>query len=219
MTMIAAALLLLANAAAAPVHAAPDCSYDRKAMLALDEDAFDQDLGNGGGGWRSLEGKAGCEQATAELIAAYRAAHPGGSTLLAWHEGQVRASLGQDAQAIALFEAARKPAEKDLAGWNLYVDASIAFLRRDRTALQAARDALASVAYPGGDDAPPLKDGYLEFPAADGQPAMRVRWPPNIDVVDGFLHCFDKPYKDAYRSECRPHAAVEIEASPAPAKD
>jgi hypothetical protein len=219
MSLLMIPALLLAISTGGQASPDADCSYDKDAMLALDESAFDQDLGNGGGGWRALEGKAGCEQATAELIAAYRAAHPDGSTLLAWHEGQVRASLGQDEQAIALFDAARKPAEKDLAGWNLYVDASIAFLRRDRTALQAARDALASVAYPGGDDAPPLKDGYLEFPAADGQPAMRVRWPPNIDVVDGFLHCFDKPYKDAYRSECRPHAAVEIEASPAPAQD
>jgi hypothetical protein len=214
--MIPALLLAIAIGAPAPPV---DCSYDKAAMLALDENAFDQDVGNGGGGWRALEGRPGCEAATAELLAAYRAAHPEGSTTLAWHEGQVRADLGQDEQAIALFEAARKPAERDLAGWNLYVDASIAFLKHDRAALQAARDALAQVAYPGGDGAPALKDGYVEFPAVDGQPAMRVRWPPNIDVVDGFLACFDKPYKEAYRSECRPHAAVEIEATPAPAKE
>ena len=221
MTMITAAMLLLAGATAAPAPALEraDCSYDRAAMLALDENAFDQDLGNGGGGWRALEGKPGCEQATADLLAAYRAAHPDGSTMLAWHEGQVRAGLGQDEQAIALFDAARKPAEQDLAGWNLYVDASIAFLKHDRPALQAARDALAKVAYPGGEGMPTLKDGYLEIAAEGGRPAMKVRWPPNIDVVDGFLNCFEKPYKEAYRSDCRPHAAVEIEASPAPAKE
>jgi hypothetical protein len=218
MSVLMIPVLMLAIAAGSDATPRQQCSYDKAAMLALDEDAFDQDLGNGGGGWRSLEGKPGCEQAMAELLAAYRKAHPDGSTMLAWHEGQVRAGLGQDAQAIALFDAARKPAEQDLAGWNRYVDASIAFLQHDRPALQAARDALSRVPYPGGEGMPTLKDGYLEIAAESGRPAMRVRWPPNIDVVDGFLHCFDKPYKEAYRSACRPHAAVEVEARPAPTK-
>jgi hypothetical protein len=50
---------------------------------------------------------------------------------------------------------------------------------------------------------PPLKDGFIEFPAEAGQPAMKVRWPPNLDVVDGFLNCFDKSYDEAYGAACR----------------
>jgi len=175
-------------------------------MLALDENAFDQDLSNGGGGWRGVAGKHGCIAAAADLIDAYRQAHPDASTTLAWHEGQMRASLGQDAKAIALFDAARHPPERDKAGWNHYVDATIAFLRHDRPALQAARDALAKVPYAAAEGMPPAldKDGYIEFPAEDGQPSFKMRWPPNIEIVEAFLNCFDKSYDEAYgNKECR----------------
>jgi hypothetical protein len=214
MHRIAVGALLCALLFAGPARADADCSYDAGAMLALGEDAFDQDLANGGG-WRALERKPGCQAAAAELIAAYRAAHPNASTTLAWHEGQLRASAGQDAQAIALFELARHPADKDKAGWNLYVDASIAFLRHDREALLAARDALAKVAFQGGEGMPPLKDGYLEFPAEAGQPAMKVRWPPNLDVVEGFLNCFESSYDEAYGAACRTRAESKAAAAPA----
>lgn len=181
--------------------AADPCAYDRDAMLALDEHAFDQDLA---GGWRALDNLPGCQLAAAELIAAYRAAHPGSSSLLAWHEGQARASAGQYEQAIPLLEHARKPAEQDLAGWNHYVDATVAFLRGDEPALLQARQRLASIPYPEGAGLPPLRDGHIEFPAQPGQPAMRMRWPTNLDVVDGLAACFGKPYAEAYGAACRP---------------
>lgn len=43
------------------------CTYDNDAMLALDEQAFDQDVANGG--WRKIGNIPGCELAAAELIA------------------------------------------------------------------------------------------------------------------------------------------------------
>jgi hypothetical protein len=121
----------------------------------------------------------------------------------AWHEAQLRAFEGQSKEAIVLMEGARKPAQADRAGWNLYVDATIAFLRKDRPALERARQALALVPAPVGEGIPPVRDGYMEADFADGQ-KRRIRWPPNIDVVEGLLHCFDKPYGDAYADACRP---------------
>ncbi len=51
--------------------AAQGCHYDRAALMALDEDAFDQDMA---GGWRKLE-YDGCEAEAADLIRDWRVAH------------------------------------------------------------------------------------------------------------------------------------------------
>jgi hypothetical protein len=182
-------------------HATDRCKYDEDALLALDENAFDQDLS---GGWRAIANIPGCELAAADLLAAYRAKHSNAGSLLAWHEGQMRASAGQYEQAIPLLEAARKPVEQDPVGWNYYVDATLAFLRQDNPALLAAQERLAAVAYPEGAGMPPLKDGYFELPTPPGQPTMKMRWPPNIEVVDGLVACFGKPYTEAYGTSCRP---------------
>jgi hypothetical protein len=117
----------------------------------------------------------------------------------------MRASAGQYERAIPLLESARKTEAQDPLGWNYYVDATTAFLRHDRAALLNAREQLAAVVYPEGSGLPPLKDGYIEFPSRPGQPVMRMRWPPNIEVVDGLVACFGKPYSEAYGSvSCRP---------------
>jgi hypothetical protein len=96
----------------------------------------------------------------------------------------------------------RKPAAEDRAGWNPYVDATIAFLRQDRAALGKAHAALAAVAPPAGKDVPPVVDGMMEVSMSDGQ-TMKIRWPPNIDVVEGLVKCFGQPYDTAYGSDCR----------------
>lgn len=178
------------------------CDTDRTHMLALDEQAFDQDMS---GGWRVLAEKPGCKLAAADLLRDYRQAHANEAVILYWHEAQLRAMAGQTAAAIGLMERSRQPAGKDRGGWNPYVDASIAFLRKDRAALGKARQELASVPYPDDPDMPRLKNGVVEMPMQGGQ-TMKMRWPPNIDVVDGFVQCFDKSYEDAYASACRPPA-------------
>ena len=160
----------------------------------------------GGGGWRAIANRPGCELAAADLLAAYRAAHPEASALLAWHEGQVRATAGQYERAIPLLDQDRKPATQDKAGWNLYVDATLALLRRDKPGLPRARQQLAAVPSPEGAGLPPLKDGYFELPTTAGQPPVRMRWPPNIEVVDGLVACYGKPYAEAYSAACRSHA-------------
>src|SRR5688500_4273766 len=77
------ALILVAALAACSTVPAPDkCAYDKDALLALDEHAFDQDLANGGGGWRKIGNIPGCELAAAELISDYRAKHRTSNSIL-----------------------------------------------------------------------------------------------------------------------------------------
>ena len=177
-----------------------NCGYDRARLLALDENQFDQDIS---GGWRALASTPGCALVAADLLHDYRKAHHKDSGLLFWHEAQVRADAGQYPEAIALMKRAYKPTEADKAGWNPYVDATIAFLRRDRTALEQARAKLAAVPPPVGMGVPPVINGYMEAEFADGS-QRRIRWPINIDVVEGLENCFDKPYVEAYKDVCRP---------------
>lgn len=188
--------------APAPGASSTGCAFDRARLLALDEHAFDQDMA---GGWRTLAEQPGCKLVAADLLRDYRQAHGNEAGLLYWHEAQLRAMAGQSEAAIALMERSRRPAGKDKGGWNPYVDASIAFLRKDRAALGKARQDLASVPYPDNPDMPPLKNGVVEMPM-EGGTSMKMRWPPNIDVVDGFIGCFDKPYEVAYNNGCRPPA-------------
>jgi len=174
--------LIVASAIAA-ASPAPACAYDRDRLLSLDQNAFDQDLN---GGWRALADKPGCRLAAADLLRDYRQAHHSTDRILFWHEGQLRAEAGEDQAALALFEQSRAK-EPDAFGWNLYVDGTIAFLRHDRAALQAARDKLAKVPKPAN----------FHPVTPDGKP-MQIKWPPNLNVLDGFLHCFDRSYDFAY---------------------
>jgi hypothetical protein len=175
------------------------CAYDKDALLALDEQSFDQDMKGNGGGWRAIAHIPGCFAAAADLLAAYKAKHPDASPTVSWHEGQMRAMAGQYDRAIPLLESDRHPAP-DQAGWNFYVDATVAFLRHDKAALLAARDKLAAVPYPAGPGMPPLKDGYIELSVA-GQ-ITRMRWPLNLDMTEPLIACFDKPYSEASNRNC-----------------
>ena len=67
--MLSSALPLVLLLQSAPPATEPDCSYDLDAMLALDQQAFDQDMD---GGWRPLGQRDGCEAAAAELIREWR---------------------------------------------------------------------------------------------------------------------------------------------------
>jgi len=165
-------------------HGEPDtnvCTVDRERLLALNPQAFDQDMK---GGWRKLAENPQCRAAAADLIRDYRNRHENEWMMLIWHEGQMRADVGQTAEAIALFEQCRTPSSSS-PGWNQYVDATIAFLRQDRKAFEAARAALSRIPEPPG------------FHAKD--PAGRqISWPLNLAVVDGLGRCFGLPYREAY---------------------
>lgn len=171
------------------------CSYDRAQLMALDEQHFDQDPK---GGWRTIAYIPGCESTAADLIRDYRKAHRSQSYILYWHEAQVRAVAGDYKRAIPLMEKSRKPEKTDFGGWNYYVDASIAFLRKDKAALADARSKLAKLQPAPGMS--PVKDGLIDVHMPNGQ-IVKERWPFNLDFVDGFIRCFDKPYIVAYRSK------------------
>lgn len=158
------------------------CTFNRAELLALDEHSFDQDMN---GGWRAVARQEGCDEVAADLIREYRETRGLTSTILYWHEGQQRAFAGSTDEAIRLFEKSRKAF--DVFGWNLYVDASIAFLKRDKPALLAAREALARLPRPE----------YFDRRDAKGN-VVDISWPPNLSFVDGFITCFDREYKEAY---------------------
>ncbi len=150
---------------------------------------FDQDPRDG---WRLVARDPLCRETAADLIKRYREMH-GPSSMLYWHEGQLRASLGERRRAIRLFKRSRGPAAKDDIGWNHYVDATIAFLKQDRPALLSARRRLAAL---------PRPDGFNPINAS-GQ-ATKIPWPPNLNVVDGLIECFGKPYDEAYGKCTKP---------------
>jgi hypothetical protein len=187
---------LLVAALLAQAQSAEPCAYDRAAMMALDQQAFDQDPA---GGWRRLARDPRCRMAAADLIRDYREARGLTATILFFHEGQIRAVAGQNEAAIALFERSRHT-DEDAIGWNHYVAATIAFLRGDRPALLAARTALAAQQRPADFDP---RD-------SQGRP-VDMSWPPNLNVVDTLLACFGRSYAEAYRGCAPPTRAMGSE--------
>lgn len=184
--------LALAFVAAQPASASPqpDCSYDLDAMLALDQQAFDQDMD---GGWRVLAQQEGCALAAADLIREWRHQKRAHASILYWHEGQMRAFAGQTDEAVALFELTYKdPAFDADYGWNHYVAGTIAFLERDRERLERAMADLNAVPKPSN----------ATFTRPDGT-VIDMPWPPNLRVLEAFERCWDKPYAQAYGTkEC-----------------
>lgn len=193
--MLISLLLALASPAAASAQepaptppSAVDCSYDLTAMLALDRDAFDQDMN---GGWRVLS-QNGCHAEAAELIREWRHEKRDHTSILYWHEGQMRAYAGQTEEAIALFDLTRSSIDDDEGfGWNHYVDGTIAFLRGHREGLDRAIERLRAVPEPSNNS----------FTRPDGT-VVELAWPPNMNVLEGFSRCWGEPYAKAYGREC-----------------
>ena len=166
--------------------------------MALDQNAFDQDMD---GGWRALAKKEGCLVTAADLIRDYRETHSSSfAAMLFWHEGELRARAGDHSVAIALFERSRLPADVS-PGWNEYVDATIAFLKKDRSSFDRAREELKSL---------PKPPNWARDSAGGEMP-----WPPNLSVVEELAKCFTKSYKEAYEScrkktaQARPNKSLE----------
>ena len=162
-----------------PPPSAPRCDYD-SSILSLGFDAFDQDMH---GGWRALADRPGCGRKAADVVKSYREKYESLMPILYWHEAQLRASSGDYRAAIPLMMKSRIW-DGDLSGWAPYVDATLAFLRRDKAALLKARRRLA--AWPKPKDWP-----------ADAE------WPENFDIVNGLVACFGKSYAIASGKDCR----------------
>lgn len=178
------------------------CDVDKArfdTLMALDQNSFDQDFN---GGWRPVGDEPGCEQAAADLLIAYmdHSPHfnPEQPGVIGWHAGQMLAMSGDTEQAIAFFDAARF----DSADWNLYVDATIAFLQRDRAAAEAARAELATLR-PSEEEMAARRQFLAENPQITVREGF-VEEPQNLGVVDRLLTCWDRPYGEAYTSDCEP---------------
>jgi len=195
-------LISLALLAASPVTQSPveptvtECAYDRNAMLALDVVSFDQTEGMG---WRVLHDRE-CFLEAAEILRDWQQIN--GSALspddprdrsllriLAWHEGQMWGFAGHNAEALGHFEGSyRTGDDASTAAWNLYVEGTIAFLRRDRTSLTEAIAKLSTI------PKPPYWDNAVGM---DGKP-ISLPWPQNLTVLEGLERCWDEPYKRAF---------------------
>ena len=192
MLILAVALLL----GPAPPQSPDECGYDRTAMLALSPEKFDQDPH---GGWRPLADKVNCRAAAADLLASYRTANRvrmtlGELHLSFWHEGQMRAVLGDGRRAVPFLLAGVDPS--DTSDFADYALGTAAFLQHDHPALESARARLARTPPPAN-----WAESRAEIKARYG---LTPSWPPNLAVLDGLRACFDKPYAIAYAQPCRP---------------
>lgn len=113
-------------------------------LMALDFEAFDQDMQ---GGWRHYGNQMQFGTA-ASLIKTYLEYHPeideNKAEVMRWHAGQMYAMAGENELAIPLLESSRK--KEDFMRWNEYLDATVAFLKKDRKAFDENIKAVASFA-------------------------------------------------------------------------
>lgn len=141
-------------------------------FLSLSFDAFDQSEN----GWRLLSDET-CYMAASQLIIHYVAAHP---KLVQWqkanlyfHAGQLYAFDERNVAAVQMMHKAHHVAPTPEARyWNAYVDATIAFLNKNKFALKRNRDIMSSLAF--------------------GKPDI------NLMIVDNMLTHFYKPYSQVY---------------------
>ncbi|WP_203291171.1 hypothetical protein [Maricaulis parjimensis] len=170
-------------------------------LLALDPRAFDQDFS---GGWRPI-GDRGCHEAAAGLILAYiehtdYSLSDGHVRLMRWHAGQSLGFAEDYSAAIPLLETTYQPAETADPTWNLYVEATLAFLNRDRAGLEDARDRLAVI--PVSEEEQAARRQFLRDNPRIRMPRGFVTEPDNLPVVNRLLDCFDADYRSAYFGEC-----------------
>ncbi|WP_067664798.1 hypothetical protein [Ferrimonas marina] len=185
-------LLLLAPLAAAECNLTDVELTDAELsqQMTLSFKAFDQTPDQG---WRRYYDR-GCYSQAAQLLVAYVETHPERAeryTILLMHTGQLLAMSGEDDAALPYLRRQRALEQgKDNPYWDnaAFTDAHIAFLQRDKAALIAARDRIAKKQ--------PIPD------TSDWPDWMRGKI-ANLDVVEGFLHCFDRPFAEAYGQDCR----------------
>lgn len=198
----ASALLPDTKPVAAPQKTAQECGVNLGRYMNMDPEAFNSKLGKG---WREIADKDGCLVAAADLIALYRAERiEAWKQNLNWHEAQLRAGAGDTAGALALFyqvaAADRVKAESgdtSMRAELLYAEGTIAFLKRDRRALEAARAELLALPVPA-DFELSIRMFKQNYPTQ-----TPPTWPLHLKELDGFLANFDKPYAEAYGAAVR----------------
>lgn len=162
-------------------------AVQRQTLLDLPFKQFDQQAGSG---WRPLYARK-CYIEAASLLKAYVKEHPTIARkqyMLAFHTGQMFALAGEYPKAIHWMEKGYSNRKSDLIDWNAFVNANIAFLKHDYAALLRQRSLI--------NQEPAMPDQPLV-------PSWAVGKKMNLDVVDGFIACFAKPYELAYGDSCR----------------
>lgn len=181
---------------------ATDCSpiateYDR--LLKLSYEEFDQDLD---GGWRALEARGRCAPIAAKLILDYLGANqdselsPMQVRLLLWHAAQTTAYYNEVA-AIDLFEKTYETTTRSTQ-WDIYVDGTIAFLRKDRRALDDALNMLSKQNVTVEEQTE--RQVFLDANPNLTMPKGFVTDPPNLPVLRALKRCFHLPYRVAYNT-------------------
>lgn len=172
-----------------------DCTADTERYLTQSADEFDQS----DTGWRELADRR-CYIEAADAIAAYRLgneARVDGNVMqmLNWHEGQMFAYAREYERALERFRLTFPQTDR-YPDQTLKTQAVIAFLERDREALLAVRESLASLPEPE----------YFQRAIArirERDPAARLpAWPPALEEVDRYLACFEDDYAIAYEGLC-----------------
>ncbi|WP_416877646.1 hypothetical protein [Litorimonas sp.] len=169
-------------------------------LMALDTHGFDQDMQ---GGWREIANKENCKAAAGQLIKDYIAYHNikphSGSDILYWHVGQMQAYSGQTEDALKYFNMSYNKQAEDLTNekeWALYAEGTIAFLKKEKGRLIAAKNELAK--YKVSDDKiAAIKQMQKNNPNVmfpEGFPEKSL----NLIALEGLLRCFDQPYSKAY---------------------
>lgn len=173
-------------------------------LLALSYDGFDQDFD---GGWRALSHKENCKLAAQKTVELYilfnNAINLNQLRLLRWHAGQIAADLNNYPMAIAFFKASIETgseAAKSKKPWNLYARGSIAFLMRDKAALQQIRNELSTI--PVSEAEKNSRREFLKSNPNIRMPDGFIDEPQNLSVLDRLLRCFEQPYEDAYSGKC-----------------
>ena len=213
LTALAASFMSTCTSAPAPeatrpsVQAFVDCGvtdaeYTR--LMALPQHDFDQDMD---GGWRAIAYEDGCESVAGYLIEDYIVKYDikphADNDILFWHVGQMHANADNYERAKLFFSKSYEPGlspEEHGYEWALYAEGTIAFLDKDRPALEEAIDRLAKVPVDPERIAAVKKmqaeNPKMSFP--EGFPEK----PLNLIALEGLLGCFEAPYSKAYGKRC-----------------
>jgi hypothetical protein len=174
----------IATEAQSPNSATCEAALEQQQnSLTLNVEEFDQTPRQG---WRLLGEEMECYQEAAELIVSYLNVNStkfqgNQDTILQFHAGQMYAFADDYEAAMPWFKRSfdqpdNLPPEFQpyITAWNAYVNATIAFLNKDKVALESYRAEVAK-----GPNGP---DGKVM----------------NLDIVDRLIDNFDKPYRNAY---------------------
>lgn len=181
------AMLACTGPIAASGEDSPACAADREAILALEFIAFDQTAGSG---WRPLY-EAGCYEEAAGLVRDWAVRHGQAPSIIPYHEAQLWGYAGRSDFAIPMFERIIRGMAADPSDpWRLYTEGNLAFLQRDKSRLEAATAKLAALPRPAN-------WGTTRAITADGKPAPPQAWPPNLNILQAMLRCWDETYEVA----------------------